>query len=163
MLFNLGKLGKKEGQGPVNEEGADAPQSPESPVRTAGGSLAMDALREFLDDLKRLPSAKMHFLGLLHVLIGRRVTKADGTPVSAGMTWRELAAVLKKFRWDKETAGSLGLEVEDLPPRDRERYWYTVIARAHVDSAAAAEDGDRLAEIVRKKGYVVGPAPGAKA
>jgi hypothetical protein len=119
----------------------------------------MDALRELLEDLRRQDAGRQHFLGLLHILIGRRITKADGTLVSAGMTWRELAVVFKKLRWDKHFAAQVCLASEGLPPRDRERYWYTVIARAGVDSAKAREDGDRLAEILRAKGYVVSGAP----
>jgi hypothetical protein len=120
----------------------------------------MDALREFLDELKRLAAPHKHFLGLLHVLIGRRITKADGTVISNGMTWRDLATILKKYRWDRDAAREVGLNPEELPPRDRERYWYTVIARAHVDSPAAAAEGDRLVELLSPKGYVIGPAPG---
>jgi hypothetical protein len=120
----------------------------------------MDALREFLDDLRRQEAARKHFLGLLHILIGRRIARADGTLISNGMTWRELAAVLKRLRWDRNAAAQVGLNPDDLPPRDRERYWYTVIARAHVDSAEAAADADRLAEILGSGGYAVGPRPG---
>jgi hypothetical protein len=119
----------------------------------------MDWARELLDHLKDRGTATGNFLGLLHVLIGRRIVKADGTVVSAGFTWRELAALLKKVRWDKEAVRELGLDPKDLPPRDRERYWYTAIAQARVDSAAASEAGDRLAELMTKSGYAVGPPP----
>jgi hypothetical protein len=120
----------------------------------------MDALRELLEDLKRQDATRQHFRGLLHILIGRRITKSDGTVVSSGMTWRELAVLFKKLRWEKDFALQAGLNPEDLPPRDRERYWYTVIARAGVDSARAKEDAGRLAELLRQKGYLVSPAPG---
>jgi hypothetical protein len=119
----------------------------------------MDALRELLDDLKRQKGARRHFLGLLHLLIGRRISKADGTVVSSGMTWRDLAALLKKLRWDPEFASDIGVDPKALPPRDRERFWYIVIARAGVDSAKAAEEAERLAETLRHKGYVVSPQP----
>jgi hypothetical protein len=122
----------------------------------------MDAatpLREFLEDLKRHHYARGNFLGLLHVLIGRRIAKDDGTVVSAGMTWRELAALLKKLRWDKDDADQLKIELEELPTRDRERFWYSAIARARVDSPEAAKAGDKLADVLRKKGYVVSQAP----
>src|SRR5436305_14385617 len=99
----------------------------------------MDALRELLEDLEQQDAARQYFLGLLHILIGRRITRADGTLVSAGMTWRDLAALLKKLRWDREAARELGQDPDALPPRDRERYWYTVIARAGVDSAKAVQ------------------------
>jgi hypothetical protein len=120
----------------------------------------MDALREFLEELRRQEVGRRHFLGLLHILIGRRISKADGTLISAGMTWRDLATLLKRLRWDKDLAEHLGLNPADLPPRDRERFWYAVIARAGVDSPQAKEDANRLAELLRKKGYVISTAAG---
>jgi hypothetical protein len=120
----------------------------------------MDALRELMDDLRRQDLARTHFLGLLHILIGRRITKADGAVISTGMTWRELATLFKKARWDKDAAAEVGMNPAELPPRDRERYWYMVISRAQVDSAKAQAGGDVLAEILRKKGYNVSAAPG---
>jgi hypothetical protein len=120
----------------------------------------MDGVQTFLDELRQQGLAKGNFLGLLHVLIGRRVTRSDGTPVSPGLTWRELAALLKRLRWDKEDVRELGLDPADLPPRDRQRFWYTAITQAHVDSPAAIEAGNRLAESVKPLGYVVSPPPG---
>jgi hypothetical protein len=119
----------------------------------------MDALRGFLEALKRHESAGQNLLGLLNVLIGRRVGKSDGTLVSHGVTWREAAALLKKVRWDREAVRELGLEPAQLPPRDRTKYWYTAIAQAGVDSPQATEAGDRLAEALGAIGYVAGPAP----
>jgi hypothetical protein len=40
------------------------------------------------------------------------------------------------------------------------RYWYSAISQAKVDSDKAREEGDRVAEILRKEGFFVGPAPG---
>jgi hypothetical protein len=120
----------------------------------------MDALREFLEDLKQQGLAQGHFLGLLNVLIGRPITRTDGSVVARGLTWRELAIWLKKVRWNKESVRELGLEPENLPPRDRQQYWYTAISRANVGSDKAKTAGDRLAEILAEKGYVIGPAPG---
>ena len=120
----------------------------------------MDPVRLFLEDLKRNGYARNNFLGMLHVCIGRRIEKADGTPVSHGMTWRELAAQLKKVRWPKDAVRELGLDPAVLPPRDRQRYWYAAICQAGVDSAEARAAGDRLAATLRKAGYSVGPAPG---
>jgi len=119
----------------------------------------MAALYDFLEDVKRSGSAGGNFLGLLHVLIGRRVAKQDGTAVSAGLTWRELASALKKVRWDKKAVRDLGLEPATMPPRDRFRYWYTAIAHAHVDSDRAVEAGNRLAAVLQSGGYVIGAAP----
>lgn len=119
----------------------------------------MDVVYELLEEIKRHGYAVGNFLGLLHVLIGRKLEKADGTVISTGLTWRELAALLKKCRWDKEAVRELGLNPADLPPRDRQRYWYTAISQAHVASQRAAEAGERLAEVLRAAGYVVSRSP----
>jgi hypothetical protein len=118
----------------------------------------MDALTEFLEDLKRQDLAQGKFLGLLHLLIGRTITRTDGTVVSAGLTWRTLAGWFKKVRWSKESVRELHLDPDDLPPRDRQHFWYTAISRAGVDSAKAHELADELAGILTAKGYAVGPA-----
>lgn len=119
----------------------------------------MDRLREFLNLLKERGLAEGEFLGLLHVLIGRRITLDDGTIVSTGVSWRELSALLKRVRWDREAVRELGIDPSELPPRDRVRFWYTAITRAGVDSPEAVAAGDRLAEALREEGYRVGPAP----
>jgi hypothetical protein len=121
----------------------------------------MDVLREFLEDLKRQGLAQGQFLGFLHALIGRRIEQADGTLVANGMSWRDLAALLKKVRWDKNAVREIGLNPADLPPRDRQRYWYMAIAGAKVDSPQAIQAGDRFAEQLRPIGYVVGAPPPA--
>jgi hypothetical protein len=120
----------------------------------------MDRLRQFLDDVKQRGLAPGHFLGLLNVLIGRRLALEDGTAISAGLTYREVAALLKRLRWEREAAAEVGIDPAALPPRDRERYWYQVIVQAHVDSPQAIAAGEALAERLRAAGYVVGPAPG---
>jgi hypothetical protein len=112
-------------------------------------------MREFLDDLKQHGHAQGNFLGLLNVLIGHRIEKADGTVLSVGLTWRQTADWLKKVRWDKDAVRELGLDPAALPPRDRERFWYSAIARAHVDSPEASTAGDRLANALKTAGYVV--------
>ena len=119
----------------------------------------MDRLREFLEVVKE--QGADNFLGLLHLLIGRKLSLADGTEVSAGLTWRDVAALLKKVRWEREAVAELGLNPDDLPPRDRERYWYLAIARAKVDSPEAQAAGERLAAAVRRAGYLIGPPPHA--
>src|SRR4051812_42035214 len=97
----------------------------------------MDDVQVLLDELRKHGLVTGLFLGLLHVLIGRRVTKVDGTVVSSGLTWRDLAAVLKQVRWDKDAVRELGLDPDALAPRDRQRYWYSAIAQAGVHSDAA--------------------------
>jgi hypothetical protein len=119
----------------------------------------MDALREFLGATKKQGIARGDFLGLLNILIGRRLEKADGAVISAGCSWRNLAANLKLVRWNKEAVRELGIDPKSLHPRDRLRYWFQAITQASVDSAAAVQAGDRFAEVLRKAGYVVGPAP----
>jgi hypothetical protein len=120
----------------------------------------MDRVGELLEDVKRHGLVRGNFLGLLHILIGRHIEKADKTPVSDGLTWRQVAAVLKKHSFDKDLVRELGLEPSQLPPRDREQFWYLAINRAHVDSLDASQAGDRLAAALKKTGYVVGRAPG---
>src|SRR5262245_7247203 len=105
----------------------------------------MDWAREFLEDLKNGGTAQGNFLGLLNVLIGRRIERSDGAVVCSGLTWRQCAALLKKVRWAKDAIAELKLNSESLPPRDREKFWYTAIAQARVDSQEAAKAGDTLA------------------
>jgi len=121
----------------------------------------MDGVQTLLDDVRQHGLAEGNFRGLLHVLIGRRVTKADGTLVSPGLTWRDLAGRLKAVRWDRDAVREIGLNPADLPPRDRQRFWYTAIAHAQVDTAAAIEAGNRFAAKLAALGYVVSPPPAA--
>jgi hypothetical protein len=119
----------------------------------------MDQLRELLEAVRRQGLARGNFRGLLHVLIGRRISTAQGEVLSAGMSWRDLAGLLKRLRWDREAVAELGLDPAALPPRDRQKFWYAAIARADVASAEAESGGDRLVEPLRALGYQVGPAP----
>lgn len=120
----------------------------------------MDALSELLEMLKAGDQPRANFLGFLHVLIGRKITRvSDGLSISVGMSWRDLASWLKKLRWDPEQVRELGLDPDDLPPRDRQRYWYSAIAHARVNSAEAIRAGDRFAEVLRGLGYEVSAAP----
>lgn len=122
----------------------------------------MDARVEFLNQVREAGLDQGHFVGLLHILIGRRIESAAGTLISSGSTWRDVASLLKKVRWPREAVTELKLNPDDLPLRDRERYWYAVIGLAHVDTPEAAKAGDALVEALGKAGYVVGPAPGTK-
>jgi hypothetical protein len=120
----------------------------------------MDAVHALLDEIRKKGLAKGRWLGLLNVLIGRKIAKTAGGVVCNGMTWRELAAILKKARWDRDAVREVGLDPDRLPPRDRQQFWYGAIARAGVDSAAATAAGDDFAEVLEGLGYEVGPAPG---
>ncbi len=119
----------------------------------------MDQLREFLETVKQTAAAKGNLRGLLHILIGRRITRPDGTVVSTGLSWREAANLFKLTRWEPDTVSELGLDAEALPPRDRQRYWYAAIAQSGVDTPAARTAGDKLAGALKKHGYVIGPGP----
>ena len=116
----------------------------------------MDGLREFLEDLKQRGLAEGNLLSLLNVLIGRRIEKAGGDLISNGVTWREAAEALKRARWPRESVSELGLDPDQFAPRDRQRFWFQVIAQAGVASAKAAKAGDTLAAALRKAGYTVG-------
>ena len=120
----------------------------------------MDRAYELLEDIKRHGYARDNFLGLLNVLIGRRIQTADGALHSGGLTWRQLAAALKHVRWDIGAVQELGLDPEKLPPRDREQFWFFAINRARVDSKEAKLAGDRLAQTLQAAGYMVVPGPG---
>jgi hypothetical protein len=122
----------------------------------------MDRLRDALVKIKKQGWASGRFLGLLNVLIGRRITADDGTEISSGVTWRALAAYLKQVRWEKDAIRELGFDTAALPPRDRAKYWYAAIALARVDSPEATKAGDEFAEILTAQGYRIGPAPQSK-
>jgi hypothetical protein len=121
----------------------------------------MDQLREFVDTIGKKGTAQGNLRGLLHILIGRRVTLLDGSLVSQGMTWRAVAALLKKLRWDTETVRDLNLDPAALPPRDRQRFWYTAISQAGIDTPEASAAADALIEPLHALGYEVGQAPSA--
>ena len=46
----------------------------------------MDAVQTLLEEIRKKGWAKGHWLGLLNVLIGRKITKA-GAVVCNGLTW----------------------------------------------------------------------------
>jgi hypothetical protein len=119
----------------------------------------MDRLREFLEDARRLGQFGGNFLGLLNILIGRRIERMDGTLISNGLTWRQLATAFKKYSWEKDLVRELGLDPTHLPPGDRRDFWFAAINRAGVDSPAASQAGDRMAATLKLVGYLVGPAP----
>ncbi|HZZ79776.1 MAG TPA: hypothetical protein VFE62_14760 [Gemmataceae bacterium] len=120
----------------------------------------MDALSTLIDLLKDSGKTQGNFLGFLNVMIGRRIVLAsDRSVVCNGITWRELASWLKKVRWDPDAVRELGLNPKDLPPRDRQRFWYSAIASAKVDSAAAQKAGDQFAAVLATLGYELGGGP----
>lgn len=115
----------------------------------------MDGAREFLEQVRQHHLVKGNFRGLLHILIGRKISRPDGTVLSAGLTWRQLAELLKLLRWDRACVEELGLDPETLPPRDRQRFWYSAILAAGVDSPEAHTAADRITAKVKSLGYLV--------
>lgn len=123
----------------------------------------MDAIREFLTTVRQANLIQGHLRGLLHILIGRKITRSDGTLVSQGLTWRETAAWLRQLRWDPQWARELNVDAATMNIRDRDRFWYAVIAQARLDSPEAIAEADKLAALLQPHGYVVGPPPSALA
>jgi hypothetical protein len=119
----------------------------------------MDGIRDLLEAARTDGLAAGRFRGLLHIAIGRTVTKPDGTKLSAGLTWRELASLLKTLRFDPELGREVGADPDTLSPRDRERYWYAVIALARVDGPEALEQAEKLVAPLKGLGFVVAPPP----
>ena len=119
----------------------------------------MDGIRDLLEAAREHGLIAGRFRGLLHIAIGRTVSKPDGTKLSSGLTWREVAALLKNLRFDPELGRELGADPDTLSPRDRERYWYAVIALARVDGAEALAEAEKLVAPLKELGFVVAPPP----
>ncbi len=118
----------------------------------------MNRLSELLQCVQENEEMAANFLGLLNVLIGRRIAASSGEEVSRGMSWREAAALLRSVRWDKAAVRQLGLDPAGLPPRDRARFWYVAIAQSGVDMPKACRAGDQLAAELQKAGFLVSPS-----
>jgi hypothetical protein len=121
----------------------------------SGRSQRMEGIRDLLEAARTIGLVAGRFRGLLHIAIGRTVTKPDGTKLSAGLTWRDVAALLKALRFDPELGRELGADPDTLSPRDRERYWFAVIGLAHVDGAEALAEAEQLVAPLKDLGYVV--------
>jgi len=115
----------------------------------------MDGAREFLEQIRTSQVVKGNLQALMHILIGRTISREDGTVLSRGMSWRQLADLFRLVRWDKESVRELGLDPDNLPPRDRQRYWYVAIQAAHVDQSVASTAADTLIPKLSKLGFVV--------
>jgi hypothetical protein len=118
----------------------------------------MDSIRDLLEAARTNNLVTGRFRGLLHIAIGRTITATDGTKLSTGVTWRALATILRTLRYDPEYGREVGADPETLSPRDRERYWYAVIALAQVDSAAAYAEAEKLIAPLKSAGFVVAPS-----
>jgi hypothetical protein len=124
-----------------------------------GRSHGMDGLREYLAAILAQGLAPGRLRGVLHIAIGRRISRADGTVLSMGVTWRQLATELKNLRFDKELVREVGGDPESLSPRDRERMWYSAIALARPDTAAARAEAESLVPELTRLGFVIGADP----
>ncbi len=118
----------------------------------------MEGAREFLEQIRTSSIVKGNLQALMHILIGRSISREDGTVLSHGLSWRQLAELFRNLRWDKESVRELGLDPDDLPPRDRQRYWYVAIQAARVDQTEAAAAADTLIPKLAKLGFVVSGA-----
>jgi hypothetical protein len=143
---------------PVNVPGTQR-DSGEDNTRSHG----MDGIRELLSAARDNGLVAGSFRGFLHIAIGRKITRPDGSTVSTGLTWRALAQELKNARFDQELVRELGADPDTLSPRDRERFWYSAIAMARVDSPEAVAAGDQLVPRLKNLGFIVGPPPSALA
>jgi hypothetical protein len=136
------------------------PDSERNRVADSGRSQRMEGIRDLLEAARANGLVAGRFRGLLHIAIGRTVTKPDGTKLSAGLTWREVATLLKNLRFDPELGREFGADPDTLSPRDRERYWYAIIQRAGVDSSDALAEAEKLIGPLRDHGFIVAPSPG---
>lgn len=115
----------------------------------------MEPVDEFLTVLRGRQMVSGHFAGLLHLLIGRTLVRADGQVVSTGLTWRTMADVLKNLRFDRELVRELGLDPDSLPPRDREKFWFAAILRGGMTTPRVRANADALAALLPNLGYRV--------
>jgi len=116
-------------------------------------SQGMDGVQQVLSVIRDLKLAKGRLRGVFHLLIGSKIAAADGSVVSSGLTWRQLARELKDARFDKNLVAELGADPDTLSPRDRERFWYSAIAlgMATGDGATQAE---QLLKLLKPHGFV---------
>jgi hypothetical protein len=119
----------------------------------------MNSVAVFLERVRTNEAMAANLLGLLNILIGRRISTPDEAIVSPGLSWRKTAALLKTVRWDKNAVRQLGLDPNCLPSRDRARFWYVAISKAEVNSPKARRSGDQLADQLKDVGYSVSPSP----
>ncbi|MSR31486.1 MAG: hypothetical protein EXR99_08280 [Gemmataceae bacterium] len=113
----------------------------------------MDQLDHFISLVKSKGICQGRFLGFLHILVAYHILDNLGKPISTGMTWREAANRLRKNRWNPDDIELLGLKGEDMPQRDRLRYWYVAIVRSGIGSEKAAAEADALARNFKRIGF----------
>src|SRR5262245_42424376 len=94
------------------------PESGRERVAGSGRSHRMAGIRDLLETARTNGLVAGRFRGLLHIAIGRTVAKPDGTRLSSGLTWREVATLLKALRFDPELGREVGADPNTLSPRD---------------------------------------------
>jgi hypothetical protein len=120
----------------------------------------MHGTQRFLEQVHNHRLASGHLRGVFHIAIGRKVTDPDGNVVSSGVTWRELAVLLKEAKYDRELVRELGADPDTLSPKDREKFWYAAVTLAKVDGPEARQQADALIALLKPHGLIVGPPPG---
>ena len=115
----------------------------------------MNLLNDFLAKVRTAGVPQGQFLGFLHLMVGKTLVTREGTLVSQGSTWRDLSARFRQARLDRDLVSELGLKPADLPPRDREAYWFEALRRAAISSPLALEQATQLISWLEKLGYEV--------
>src|SRR5262249_25535551 len=122
-------------------------------------SHGMDGIRELLSAVRDAGLATGNFRALLHIAIGRKITRPDGPTPLTGVTWRALPTEPKNLRFDPALGRELGPDPDPLRARGRERFWSSAIALAKVDSREAVAEAEKLAPKLKPLGFIVGPPP----
>ena len=121
----------------------------------------MDGPRPVLEVVRDRKLAIGRLRGFFHLLIGRTLSRDDGTVLSTGVSWRELSHWLKLLKFDRELVRELDADPDTLSPKDREKFWYAAIAMAKVDSPRARLEADELAGLLVPLGFWAGASPSA--
>jgi hypothetical protein len=121
----------------------------------------MSGTTQLLNLLVEHQLAKGLLRGALHIAIGRTVVRtADDTVLCNGVSWRDLAVLLKDSKFDRTLGKEVGADPDTLHPKEREKFWYAVIGLAKVDSTAARDEADKLAKKLAAHGLGVLPPGG---
>ena len=116
----------------------------------------MEALATLLDHIKKQGLATGNVLGFFHVLIGRHMQRGRTAKSSPPACPRaKLYELAQEGPLGHQPGHRAEYEAEELPPKDRQRFWYGAIAKAGVDSAAAAKAGDLFGRKLEALGYQV--------
>ena len=105
----------------------------------------MDGSRAVLELIRDRGLVAGRLRGFFHLVIGRTLSRGDGTILSTGVTWRELSQLLKLLKFDRDLVKELDADPDSISPKDREKFWYVAISLAKVDSAQARREAEELA------------------